>query len=168
MTSATDELRRLLDELRKLACDINEKEIRSHSAITLNQGRYNRQSRLDINHDWLNAWHAELERILQAVEATLGRGDVEWDGDVLVLTLPRDPSSIHVRRADDGPRKVYPSEATLGLGTCRVESVARNEYGHALQVSDYTFELSCGHSVTWDEQPDYCPWCGRRLVDDEP
>ncbi len=72
--SATDEQRRLLDELRKLACDINEKEIRSHSVITLNQGRYNRQFRLDMNHDWLNAWHAELERILQAVEATLGRG----------------------------------------------------------------------------------------------
>ena len=72
MSSATDELRRLLDELRKLACDINEKEIRSHSVITLNQGRYNRQFRLDMNHDWLNAWHAELERILQAIEATLG------------------------------------------------------------------------------------------------
>lgn len=38
--SATEELRRLLDELRKLACDINENEIRSHSVITLNQGRY--------------------------------------------------------------------------------------------------------------------------------
>lgn len=59
--SETDELRRQLDELRKLACDINEEEIRSHR-----------------NHDWLNAWlnawHAEFERILQAVEATLERG----------------------------------------------------------------------------------------------
>ena len=72
MTSATDEPRRLLDELRKLACDINEEEIRSHSVITLNQGRYNRQFRLDMNHNWLNAWHAELERILQAIAATLG------------------------------------------------------------------------------------------------
>lgn len=72
MSSATDKQRRLLDELRKLACDINENEIRSHSVITLNQGRYNRQFRLDMNHDWLNAWHAELERILQAIEATLG------------------------------------------------------------------------------------------------
>lgn len=72
--TATDKQHRLLDELRKLACDINEKEIRSHSVITLNQGRYNRQFRLDMNHDWLNAWHAELERILQAIEATLGPG----------------------------------------------------------------------------------------------
>lgn len=72
MSSATDEQRRLLDELRKLACDINEKEIRSHSVITLSQGRYNMQFRLDMNHDWLNAWHAELERIIQAIEATLG------------------------------------------------------------------------------------------------
>jgi len=72
--TATEELRRLLDELRKLACDINEEEIRSHSVITLNQGRYNRQFRLDMNHDWLNVWHAELERILQAIAATLGAG----------------------------------------------------------------------------------------------
>ena len=74
--TATDELRRMLDELRKLACDINEEEIRSHSIITLNQGRYNRQFRLDMNHDWLNAWHAEFERILQAIAATLYAGGV--------------------------------------------------------------------------------------------
>lgn len=72
--SANDELCRLLDELRKLANDINEEEIRSHSVITLNQGRYNRQFRLDMNYEWLNAWHAELERILQAIEVTLGQG----------------------------------------------------------------------------------------------
>lgn len=90
--SATDEQRRLLDELRKLACDINENEIRSHSVITLNQGRYNMQFRLDMNHDWLNAWHAELERILQAIDATLGprtcklpetridHGQIEYNG----------------------------------------------------------------------------------------
>lgn len=70
--SATERLRELLNELHNLACDINEEEIRSHSVITLNQGRYNRQLRLDMNHDWLNAWHAELERILQAIAATLG------------------------------------------------------------------------------------------------
>lgn len=56
-------------------------------------------------------------------------------------------------------------EATMGRGTCHVESVARNDYGYAPQVSDYTFELSCGHSVTWDERPDYCPWCGREVVE---
>ena len=49
-------------------------------------------------------------------------------------------------------------------GTCKVESSQLNEYGHAPQASDYTFELSCGHSVTWDDQPDYCPWRGRRVV----
>ena len=65
-----------IDEMRQLACDINEEEIRSHSVITLNQGRYNRQFRLDVNHDWLNAWHAEFERILQAIAATLGDADL--------------------------------------------------------------------------------------------
>lgn len=166
MTSATDELRRLLDELRKLACDINEKEIRSHGVITLNQGRYNRQFRLDINHDWLNAWHAELERILQAVEATLGRGDVEWDGDVLVLTLPRDPSSIHVRRADGEPRKVYPSEATLGRGTCHIMTCDNlNELG-----GDVWLECdACHWQMDYAEAPsmplNFCPNCGREVVE---
>lgn len=55
-------------------------------------------------------------------------------------------------------------EATLGRGECHVLSTACNDYGHAPQMSDYTFELSCGHSVTWDEQPDYCPHCGRKVV----
>lgn len=75
--TATEELRRLLDELHKLACDINEEEIRSHSVITLNHGQYNRQFKLDMNHDWLNAWHTEFERILRAIAATLGRGTCE-------------------------------------------------------------------------------------------
>ena len=56
----------------------------------------------------------------QAIEATLGRAyeppmAMHWDGDVLVLTLPRDPSSVHVRLFDSvlAPRKVYQAEATL-------------------------------------------------------
>ena len=48
--------------------------------------------------------------------------------------------------------------------TCRVEHVATNDYRYVRAATDYTFDLSCGHSITWDEQPDYCPWCGARVV----
>lgn len=71
--SATDELCRLLNELRNLARDINEAEIRSHSVITMKQGQYSRWFKLYMNRDWLNAWHTEHERVLQAIAATMGR-----------------------------------------------------------------------------------------------
>lgn len=38
---------------------------------------------------------------------------MHWNGDVLILTIPRDPSSIHVQRSDGQPRKVYASELEL-------------------------------------------------------
>lgn len=36
-----------------------------------------------------------------------------WDGDVLVLTTTRDPSSIHVQQGDGQQRKVYTGEPVL-------------------------------------------------------
>lgn len=36
-----------------------------------------------------------------------------WDGDVLVLTTTRDPSSIHVQQGDGQQRKVYTGESEL-------------------------------------------------------
>lgn len=54
-------------------------------------------------------------------------------------------------------------EATLGRDKCHVVSEIVNEYGYAPQTTDWTWELSCGHSITWDNLPDYCPWCGREV-----
>ena len=48
--------------------------------------------------------------------------------------------------------------------TCHVES------SHVEQeMGDYSYlevELSCGHAFTWDDgtPPDYCPYCGSRVV----
>lgn len=48
--------------------------------------------------------------------------------------------------------------------TCRVES------SHVEQeMGSYAYlevELSCGHAFTWDDgtPPDYCPYCGARVV----
>lgn len=64
------------------------------------------------------------------------------------------------RNGEDGiERRRYVPERT-----CKVEATFLNEYGYAPQLDDFTFELSCGHSVTWDERPDYCPWCGAKVV----
>ena len=35
--------------------------------------------------------------------------------------------------------------------TCRVESERIIDCGYAVQRTEWTFDLSCGHSVTWDE-----------------
>ena len=163
--TATDELRRLLDELRKLACDINEEEINSHSVITLNQGRYNRQFRLDMNHDWLNAWHAELERILKAIAATLSDGTCLphfWTHDgTLHVELPKLPESISVRLPDQRDREVGSARVwqfTLGAGTC-----------HECAGMDDVFECSAcgGRYEGWalKRWARYCPDCGAKVVE---
>ena len=48
-------------------------------------------------------------------------------------------------------------------GKCRIVSEIVNNYGYAPQPTDYTWELSCGHRVTWNDLPDYCPWCGAEV-----
>ncbi len=60
----------------------------------------------------------------QAIAATLGPAyeppvAMHWNGDVLTLTIPRDPSCIRVQRSAEQPCKVYADEskviaATLG------------------------------------------------------
>ena len=50
--------------------------------------------------------------------------------------------------------------ATLGRGTCHVKA--------AKKIGDsFGFSLSCGHSMVnpFNDHPDYCPWCGRKVVD---
>lgn len=51
-------------------------------------------------------------------------------------------------------------EATLGHGTCRV--ISTEKFGDM-----FGYRLSCGHSMVnpFDDHPDYCPWCGRKVVD---
>jgi hypothetical protein len=49
--------------------------------------------------------------------------------------------------------------ATVGAGTCYVKAVKK--------LGDlFGIELSCGHSMVnpFNDHPDYCPWCGRKVV----
>ena len=86
-----------------------------------------------------------------------------WDGDVLVLTTPRDPSSVHVQRAEGQPRKVYPSEATLGPGTCRIDLVGHTEREDRFQCRSCDWSMSVRRG-TWPRL-NYCPGCGRTVVE---
>lgn len=53
--------------------------------------------------------------------------------------------------------------------TCRVEGAIRYDYEGGYGGTEYEHALSCGHKVTWsnDDAPDFCPWCGRKVVDDD-
>lgn len=53
-------------------------------------------------------------------------------------------------------------EATLGRETCEVEG----SYEDPLYLQQ-VYQLSCGHEVMWEYAvaPDFCPWCGRRVVE---
>ena len=98
----------------------------------------------------------------QAIAATLGSTyepplACHWDGDVLVLTVPRDPSSIHVQRAEGQPRKVYSGEPEL-VST------------HAVIVSDESTDCATGHCECelcgkpidiWDK---FCRHCGAKVL----
>lgn len=49
----------------------------------------------------------------------------------------------------------------VGAGTCHVKAVKK--------LGDlFGFSLSCGHSMVnpFDDRPDYCPWCGAKVMDE--
>ena len=48
--------------------------------------------------------------------------------------------------------------------TCTVEPMRYNEYGYAPQPNDFSYDLSCGHTVTDSDMPDYCKYCGAKVV----
>lgn len=59
-------------------------------------------------------------------------------------------------------------EATLGRGECHVESIwdMTDQYEYAPHAY-WQVNLSCGHSFEQGdpEPPNYCPNCGRKVVD---
>lgn len=58
-----------------------------------------------------------------------------------------------------GPEQAI--DATLGRGTCHVKAAKK-------MGDSFGFSLSCGHSMVnpFNDRPDYCPWCGRKVVDE--
>lgn len=69
------------------------------------------------------------------------------------------PLSLHVNILNATPEQAI--AATLGPGTCHVKA--------AKKIGDlFGFSLSCWHSMVnpFDDHPDYCPWCGAKVVDE--
>lgn len=56
--------------------------------------------------------------------------------------------------------------ATLGPGTCHVESM--HGYTDPFASTRYSVELSCHTLEDWPdrEPPEYCPWCGARVMEE--
>lgn len=133
--SATDDLRRLLDELRNLARDINEEEIKSHSVILIDHGQYNRQLRLDMNRDWLNAWHAEHERVLQAINATLGRESYGKDAELGVRAEPSERESYDQLKAENAKLRELLSD--MWTFTQLVDVCGRLSNGSAWSAAEF-------------------------------
>ena len=52
--------------------------------------------------------------------------------------------------------------------TCHVVQTIRYDYEFGYAGTEYVTELSCGHKYvdSYGDAPDYCPWCGARVVEE--
>ena len=157
--SATEELRRLLGERGVKWWPMHDVENGYHqdrdTEFVIDGKKY-------TAHEWGGTLNVYGFAPQQAIVATLGSTyepplACHWDGDVLVLTVPRDPSSIHVQRAEGQPRKVYSGEPEL-VST------------HAVIVSDESTDCATGHCECelcgkpidmWDK---FCCHCGAKVL----
>lgn len=97
-----------------------------------------------------------------------------WTHDgTLHVELPKLPDSISVRLPDVRDREVHSARTwlyTLGAGTCHVEcfddGVDEGVDGEWYSYSAPTWYLSCGHEIHESERPEWCPWCGKKVVDE--
>ena len=113
----------------------------------------------------------------QAIEATLGneesytRDDVESafvSGYSLgCLPVGSDPQwDQNEQTVDEHMAELgWVRAATLGAGTCKVESSVAIEFGTHISPDFFEFEMSCGYRFRWsdNEPPDCCPGCGRKV-----
>lgn len=132
----------------------------------------------------LTAAHQDDLTPEQAVAATLG--DVPrlphfWTHDgTLHVELPKLPESISVRLPAQRDREVGSARVwqyTLGRGTCRIDVLNTGDCA-GYECSEYIMHCDgCGHEfghvlynedgdVWMSEPPNYCPNCGRKVVDE--
>lgn len=150
--SATDELRRMLDE-RGAEWYARDSAFRSITYWRTNDGVTVRfAEKMDVPYPPSNTPQTITAGLTpeQAVEATLGRAyeppvaAARWDGDVLILTIPRDPSSIHVQRSESRPRKVYAEETKVIAAT--LERAYEPPYGELIEALRRDWDIE----ASWD------------------
>ena len=49
--------------------------------------------------------------------------------------------------------------------TCTLDGSHSINYGYAPVGTVWEWDLSCGHHIEMDDCPDYCPYCGAKVVD---
>jgi len=122
-----------------------------------------------------------LDEFIQSIATTLGneesytRDDVESafvSGYSLgCLPVGSDPQwDQNEQTVDEHMAELgWVRAATLGAGTCKVESSVAIEFDTLISPDYFEFEMSCGSRFSWsdNEPPDYCPGCGRRVVHGE-
>ena len=181
--TATDELRRMLDERGVKHYDGVECTYWGDTVLARRDGScpIYRFSATEV----ANGVSVHLLRVSpeQAIEATLGPRvqpptmpeqppydlliDLlrdEWDIDVMWDGLRR---FWYVGLTDEGVRKRDEREATLGRGTCEVEIGTGQQRGWwVCQSCGDLFDSGSALACKKKQKPRYCPNCGRKVVDD--
>ena len=172
--SATEELRRMLDERGvewgNVRNDGSESEYLTEWQFDDNESRA-------IAVEWAvgGGLSVEIHRYRftpeQAVAATLG--DVPclpyfWThDDMLHVELPRLPESISVRLPEQRDREVGSARTwqyTRDNGTCNMEYC--DEWSGDELYPTEAYVCSACRYVTVDGKPNHCPNCGRKAVDE--
>ena len=78
----------------------------------------------------------------------------EWDGASF-----REWPNGTIRFGAKGTTPAQAIAATVDAGTCHVKAVKK-------LGESFGFILSCGHSMVnpFNDRPDFCPWCGAKVV----
>ena len=121
----------------------------------------------------------------ETLRRLLDERGVEWEKGLPTETIVREPiDTLYVERPD-GMMHVYfrsyltpeqAIDATLGRGTCQVDVLNTGDCA-GYECSEYIMHCNaCGHEfghvlynedgdVWMSEPPNYCPNCGRRVVE---
>jgi len=168
--SATDELRRLLDE-RGVEWRYKD-ERTTYWYGTLDGKEWGEWTAIEMG-DYLHlTFSANGDTVTpeEAIAATLSDAPhlpYFWTADgTLHIELPKLPESISVRLPEQRDREVSSARVwqyTRGSGTCNMEYC--DEWsGDELYPTEAYVCSACSY-VTVDGTPNYCPNCGRKVVD---
>jgi len=172
--TATDELRRLLDER-----GVEWGNIRNDGSESdyLTEWQFEGVQSYAVATEWAVGGGLSLETHRhsltpeQAIDATLGdvpRLPYFWTADgTLHIELPKLPESISVRLPSQRDREVGSARTwqyMQGSGTCHMEYCDEWSGDELYPTEAYVCSV-CGY-ITVDGKPNHCPNCGRKAVDE--
>jgi len=165
----TDELRRLLDERGVEHYDGTECTLWGYEDYNEFTGIYRFSAdETSDGHMQVRLWYVTPEQAIAATMGDVPRLPYFWTADgTLHIELPKLPESISVRLPEQRDREVSSARVwqyTRGSGTCNMEYC--DEWsGDELYPTEAYVCSACSY-VTVDGTPNYCPNCGRKVVDE--